>query len=77
MAECLFCKIVNKELPVEVIYEDESVLAFRDISPQAKEHLLFINKSHTKNVNEITEPLTMPGGFMILKINEIALRTTK
>ncbi|MFH1181210.1 MAG: histidine triad nucleotide-binding protein [bacterium] len=44
--ECLFCKIINKELPAEIIHEDEKILAFRDIYPKAKVHILIVPKQH-------------------------------
>ncbi len=50
---CLFCKIVNKEIPADIVYEDESVLAFRDINPQAPTHLLVIPKTHIATLNDI------------------------
>ncbi|MGI5908158.1 MAG: histidine triad nucleotide-binding protein [Christensenellales bacterium] len=46
MQECIFCKIVNREIPADVVYEDEEVLAFRDINPQAPVHVLVIPKAH-------------------------------
>ncbi|MBF7082610.1 histidine triad nucleotide-binding protein [Desulfallas sp. Bu1-1] len=46
MQECIFCKIVKKEIPAEIIYEDDNVLAFKDIQPAAPIHLLFIPKKH-------------------------------
>jgi histidine triad (HIT) family protein len=46
LQECIFCKIVNKEIPADVVYEDEEVLAFRDINPQAPVHVLVIPKAH-------------------------------
>jgi histidine triad (HIT) family protein len=52
MSDCLFCKILNGDIPSEKIFENEKVYAFRDINPMAKEHYLFISKTHTKNVNE-------------------------
>jgi len=55
MSDCLFCKIIKGEIPSEKVYEDEQVYAFKDIQPAAKEHLLFIHKDHTKNVNEIAD----------------------
>lgn len=55
MSDCLFCKIIKEEVSSEKVYEDDSVLAFRDIQPSAKEHLLFIHKDHTNNVNEISD----------------------
>ncbi|MEO3868359.1 histidine triad nucleotide-binding protein [Nonomuraea sp. B12E4] len=46
MSDCLFCKIVAKEVPAEVVYETDRALAFRDINPQAPTHVLVIPKEH-------------------------------
>lgn len=51
---CLFCKIVNGEIPSTKVYEDDSVLAFRDINPMAPTHILVIPKAHFASVAEIT-----------------------
>ena len=51
---CLFCKIVAGEIPSTKVYEDEKVLAFRDIAPQAPTHILVIPKAHIASVAEIT-----------------------
>ncbi len=51
---CLFCKIVAGEIPSNKVYEDETVLAFRDIAPQAPTHILVIPKTHIGSVAEIT-----------------------
>lgn len=53
--DCLFCKIVAGDIPSTKVYEDDSVLAFRDIAPQAPTHILVIPKSHIASVAEITE----------------------
>lgn len=53
MSDCLFCKFVSGELETGKVYEDEHVLGFKDIYPQAKEHYLFIAKEHTQNINEL------------------------
>ena len=55
MSDCIFCKIVKGEIPSSRVYEDEFVIGFRDLNPQAKEHLLFIHRDHSKDINEITE----------------------
>ncbi len=47
--DCIFCKIVAGEIPSTKVYEDETVLAFRDINPQAPTHILFIPKAHIAN----------------------------
>lgn len=54
MSDCLFCKIVAGEIPSTKVYEDEKVLAFRDIAPQAPTHILVIPKCHIASVAEIT-----------------------
>jgi histidine triad (HIT) family protein len=52
MSDCLFCKIVNKEIPAKIVYEDEDVLGFHDISPQAPTHLVFIPKKHIESLDK-------------------------
>ena len=51
---CLFCKIIAGEIPSTKVYEDETVLAFRDIAPQAPTHILVIPKTHIASVGEVT-----------------------
>src|SRR5713101_4214900 len=53
MADCLFCKIVNREIPASIVYEDERVLAFNDINPQAPTHVLVVPKRHIDSLNEL------------------------
>ena len=52
--DCLFCKIVAGDIPSTKVYEDDAVLAFRDINPQAPTHILVIPKAHIASVAEIT-----------------------
>jgi len=52
MSDCIFCKIVQKQIPAQVVYEDDEVLSFKDISPQAPVHLLVIPKKHYININD-------------------------
>ena len=52
--DCLFCKIINGDIPSTKVYEDELVYAFRDIAPQAPTHILVIPKEHIGSVNEVT-----------------------
>ena len=54
MSDCIFCKIANKDIESKIVYEDESAVAFRDLSPQAPEHILIIPKKHIGGVNELT-----------------------
>jgi len=53
MKDCLFCKIINREVSADVVYEDENFLAFEDINPKAPLHLLIIPKKHIPSVNYI------------------------
>lgn len=53
--DCLFCKIINGDIPSSKVYEDELVYAFRDIEPQAPVHILIIPKEHIASANELTE----------------------
>ena len=55
MLGCLFCKIVQKQIPAKIVFEDDKVLAFEDVSPQAPVHILIIPKEHIPTVNDITE----------------------
>lgn len=53
LADCLFCKIANKEIPSQVVYEDDQVFAFKDINPQAPAHVLVIPKKHIPALTDI------------------------
>lgn len=53
MENCIFCKIINGEIPSEIVYEDEQVLAFFDINPVAPVHLLIVPRSHISTLNDI------------------------
>ncbi|MCE5187835.1 MAG: histidine triad nucleotide-binding protein [Eubacteriales bacterium] len=53
MSDCIFCKIVSGDIPSKKIYEDEQVIAFHDINPQAPVHILVVPKKHVSGVNEL------------------------
>lgn len=53
MSDCLFCKIRDREIPGDIIFENENVLAFNDINPQAPLHVLIIPKEHIATINDI------------------------
>ncbi|MCG7864789.1 MAG: histidine triad nucleotide-binding protein [gamma proteobacterium symbiont of Stewartia floridana] len=55
MSDCLFCKFVSGEISPQTVYEDDDVLAFRDINPQAPCHVLIIPKKHISTLNDLTE----------------------
>ncbi len=54
MSDCLFCKILEGEIPADIIYESETAIAFRDINPQAPTHVLIIPRRHIATINDIT-----------------------
>jgi histidine triad (HIT) family protein len=54
MSDCLFCKIVAGEIPGDKVYEDDKVIAFKDINPKAEVHLLVIPRDHIASLNELT-----------------------
>lgn len=53
--DCLFCKIINNQIPAKIVFEDDTVLAFEDINPQAPVHILIIPKKHISTSLEVTE----------------------
>jgi histidine triad (HIT) family protein len=57
MTDCLFCKMASGAIKPDVVYEDENVLAFRDIHPQAPVHVLVIPKRHVATLNDLDEPI--------------------
>lgn len=71
-SDCLFCKIVNQELPADVVYEDDEILAFNDISPQAPTHILIIPKTHIATVNDLTESEMVMPGKLVLRARALA-----
>ncbi|MCW8886713.1 MAG: histidine triad nucleotide-binding protein [Motiliproteus sp.] len=71
-ADCLFCKINAKEIPADALYEDDQVLAFRDISPQAPHHFLVIPKKHISTINDIAEEDCQIVGHMQLTAAKLA-----
>ena len=71
--DCLFCKIINGEIPSNKVYEDDTVFAFRDIAPQAPTHILIIPKHHIKSAAEIDER----NSSVISHIFEVAAKIAK
>jgi len=67
MSECLFCKIARKEVPSAIVYEDDTVIAFKDIFPQAPVHLLIIPKAHCEGLADLT-PETAAAAARILQV---------
>ncbi|PAB58935.1 histidine triad nucleotide-binding protein [Anaeromicrobium sediminis] len=72
MSDCIFCKIVSKEIPANLVYEDDHVIAFHDISPTAPVHVLVVPKEHIESLNHITHEKKELLGHIHLCIKEIA-----
>lgn len=70
--DCIFCKIVSGDIPCNKVYEDDKVLAFRDLNPEAPQHVLLIPKLHIESISHAYEEHTELLGYMQLKIAEIA-----
>ncbi|GAQ93967.1 histidine triad (HIT) family protein [Thermodesulfovibrio aggregans] len=69
---CVFCRIIKKEIPSKIVYEDDLVLAFEDIAPQAPVHILVIPKKHYSTVLEMKEEEKELIGHIFMVINKIA-----
>ncbi|KUO64040.1 MAG: histidine triad nucleotide-binding protein [Gracilibacter sp. BRH_c7a] len=72
MVDCIFCKIVAKEIPSQIVYEDDSIMAFNDINPVAPIHVLVIPKKHILNINYLTEQDEQVIGKIFSTIKTIA-----
>lgn len=72
MSDCLFCKMASGEISPDTLYEDEYVLAFRDINPQAPSHFLVIPKRHISTLNELEEGDAELVGRMFLAARQVA-----
>jgi len=53
MKDCIFCKIVDKEVPADILYEDNNVIVFKDIKPKAPLHILIVPKKHIPSINHL------------------------
>ncbi|HFE52834.1 MAG TPA: histidine triad nucleotide-binding protein, partial [Bacteroidetes bacterium] len=72
MHECVFCNIISKKMPAEFVYEDERIVAFRDINPQAPVHVLIVPRKHIETTNDVGEADKDLIGDMILVAKKVA-----
>ena len=72
MSDCIFCKINAGEIPADKVYEDDKILVFRDLDPQAPVHVLMIPKKHIASTDEIAAEDQELLGYMMGKIKDIA-----
>lgn len=70
--DCLFCKIAAGDIPADVVYQDDTVLAFRDINPQAPTHVLVIPRKHIATINALEAGDESLIGYMVLTARQIA-----
>jgi histidine triad (HIT) family protein len=72
VADCLFCKIIARQIPASILYEDDRVIAFNDINPQASTHVLVVPKRHIATLNELTAQDDALVGEMVRRAAAIA-----
>lgn len=72
MADCLFCKIVAREIPASIVYEDDRLLAFNDINPQGPTHVLIVPKRHIATLNDLGQGDDAIVGEMVRRAAAIA-----
>lgn len=72
MEDCIFCKIINKKIHASIIYEDEKIIAFDDIKPQAPVHVLLIPKEHYASLNDVPDGDESILAHLLLKARQIA-----
>ena len=73
MTDCLFCKMVSGEIQPDIVYEDEDVLAFRDVNPQAPTHVLIIPKTHIATTNDLDTDNARLVGKCCLAARQVAV----
>lgn len=72
MSECLFCRIVNKNIPAKLIYEDDEIVAFHDINPKADIHFLLVPKLHISSMLDLGDEHQRLIGKIMIKANDLA-----
>ncbi len=72
MEDCIFCKIINKEIPASIVFEDEKMIAFNDINPQAPIHILLIPIEHFASLNDIPKEKKNILSHLLLRARQIA-----
>lgn len=72
MENCIFCKIIKRKIPSSIVFEDEKIVAFNDINPQAPVHLLIIPKEHYASLNDLPQEKKGILSDLLLKARQIA-----
>ena len=73
MSDCLFCKILDGEIPADKVYEDDKMLVFKDIDPKAEVHLLAIPRVHISSLNEVTDEHDAVMAHMLKQLPQLAI----
>lgn len=73
MADCVFCKIIKREIPSDIVYEDDRVIAFKDVNPAAPIHILVVPKKHIENLLQVSEDDGDIISYIYTVINKIAI----
>ena len=71
MSDCIFCKIINREIPANIAYEDDKILVFHDLDPQAPVHVLMIPKKHISSADDIKPEDAELMGYMMEKVKDV------
>lgn len=71
MEDCIFCRIINKEIPANIVYEDDIILAFHDLDPQAPVHVLIVPKTHIESLDEVSLENLEEMGWLLTKVRDI------
>ena len=72
MSDCIFCMIASKEIPSNVVYEDDKIIAFHDLEPQAPVHVLIIPKKHIASLDAVSAEDQELLGYLAVKVKDIA-----
>lgn len=72
MGDCIFCKIAEKEIPSNIVYEDDKIICFHDLEPQAPVHVLIIPKKHIPSMDDVAAEDQELLGYIMTKVKEIA-----
>jgi histidine triad (HIT) family protein len=72
MADCLFCRVVNGEIPASIVYSDDRVIAFKDINPQAPLHVLLVPRAHIESLNALSPANDALAGELVRRAAAIA-----
>jgi len=70
--DCIFCKIINNEIPTEFLYEDDQLVVFKDINPLAPIHLLLVPKKHIRSINDLDDSETTIVSDLIMTAKDMA-----